>query len=135
DRAITPSDGALILADFDHFKDVNDTYGHAAGDHALRVFAEAGSSTIRSTDLACRYGGEEFIFLIPGADAIRAELITAEISRRLAASRSMGGMVMPTVSYGISTYEAGTPSLQELIAAADTALYEAKLKGRNRAAH
>lgn len=86
DHTTTPAQGALILADLDHFKDVNDTYGHAAGDLALRSFAEACSATIRPTDLACRYGGEEFILLLPGADATRAELTTAEISRCISAT-------------------------------------------------
>jgi diguanylate cyclase (GGDEF)-like protein len=134
DRTITRGAGSLILADLDHFKAVNDTYGHAAGDVALQSFADACTATVRSTDLVARYGGEEFVLLMPGATAERAESIAEEISRRLAAAPTVDGMEMPTVSYGISTYDAGTADVDELIAAADAALYMAKSQGRNRAA-
>lgn len=134
DRAVTRGSGVLILADLDHFKAINDTYGHAAGDSALQRFAEACTETVRSTDLVGRYGGEEFILLLPGASPERGELIAEEISRRLAAEPAMDGMEMPTVSYGISTYDAGTSEVDDVIAAADAALYAAKSLGRNRTA-
>jgi diguanylate cyclase (GGDEF)-like protein len=134
DRTITRGSGALILADLDHFKTVNDTYGHAAGDIALQRFTEACTDTVRSTDLVGRYGGEEFVLLIPGASAERAELIAEEISRRLASAPTVDGMEMPTASYGISTYDAGTAEVDSVIAAADAALYVAKSGGRNRTA-
>ncbi|MCY1676562.1 GGDEF domain-containing protein [Pseudarthrobacter sp. SL88] len=134
DRAITGASGALILADLDHFKSVNDTYGHAAGDVALRRFADACTATVRTTDLVGRYGGEEFVLLMPGASPERAELVASEISRRLAADARLDGVEMPTASYGISTYDAGTSQVDDLIAAADTALYTAKSLGRNRSA-
>ena len=134
DRSITGGSGALILADLDHFKTVNDTYGHAAGDLALQAFADACNATVRSTDLTGRYGGEEFVILVPGASAERAEIITGEISRRMAGAVAPEGMEMPTASYGISTYDGRTSDVDELIAAADAALYRAKSLGRNRAA-
>ncbi|MEW9870915.1 GGDEF domain-containing protein [Arthrobacter sp. HS15c] len=134
DPAVTRASGALILADLDHFKAVNDTYGHAAGDLALRAFAEACQDTVRTTDLTGRYGGEEFILLIPGATADRAERIADAISRRMADSAGPEGPRMPTVSYGIATYDAGTPGLDALVASADAALYAAKSQGRNRTA-
>lgn len=134
DRTITGGSGALILADLDHFKTVNDTYGHAAGDLALQAFADACSATVRSTDLTGRYGGEEFVILVPGASAERAETIAGEISRRMAGADSPDGMEMPTASYGISTYDGVTSDVDGLIAAADAALYRAKSLGRNRAA-
>ncbi|MGO4235430.1 diguanylate cyclase [Pseudarthrobacter sp. YAF2] len=134
DRAITRGSGALILADLDHFKTVNDTYGHAAGDYALKAFADACVATVRSTDLTGRYGGEEFVILVPGASAGRAEAIAEEISRRLADAATPDGLELPTASYGISTYDAGTASVDHLIASADAALYKAKSLGRNRAA-
>jgi diguanylate cyclase (GGDEF)-like protein len=124
--------GSLILADLDHFKEVNDTHGHAAGDVALQSFASACSSTVRSTDLVGRYGGEEFIFFLPGADAERAEAIAAEISGQLARAPAVGALRMPTVSYGIAAVGHGAADLKELIASADTALYRAKSLGRNR---
>ncbi|MGF9647761.1 GGDEF domain-containing protein [Pseudarthrobacter oxydans] len=134
DRTITRGAGTLILADLDHFKSVNDTYGHAAGDLALQAFADACTATVRSTDLVGRYGGEEFVLLLPGTSAERAETIAEEISRRLAAAPSVDGMDMPTVSYGISTYDDGTSDVYDLIATADGALYMAKSLGRNRTA-
>jgi len=134
DRSTTRGSGTLILADLDHFKSVNDTYGHAAGDLALQSFAEACTATVRSTDLVGRYGGEEFVLFLPGTNAERAENIAEEISRRLAAAPAVDGMEMPTVSYGISTYDAGTTDVEVLIAAADGALYLAKSLGRNRTA-
>ncbi|TAP44910.1 GGDEF domain-containing protein [Arthrobacter sp. S39] len=134
DPAVTRASGALILADLDHFKAVNDTYGHAAGDLALQAFAHACQETVRTTDLTGRYGGEEFILLIPGSTADRAESIADAISRRLAAAGGPDEPRMPTVSYGIATYDAGTPGLDALIASADAALYAAKSQGRNRTA-
>jgi diguanylate cyclase (GGDEF)-like protein len=134
DPAVTGATGALILADLDHFKAVNDTYGHAAGDVALQAFARACQDTVRTTDLTGRYGGEEFVLLIPGASADRAERIADAISQRLADSARRDGPKMPTVSYGIATYDAATPDLDTLMASADAALYEAKSNGRNRTA-
>lgn len=124
--------GALILADLDHFKRVNDTHGHAAGDLALQAFAAACTASVRPTDLVGRYGGEEFILMIAGADPYRAESIAATISRRLAESPAPGNGRMPTVSYGIATIDAVPTSLDQVIASADAALYQAKSLGRNR---
>lgn len=135
DPAVTQGTGALILADLDHFKSVNDTHGHAAGDVALQSFASACLNTVRSTDLVGRYGGEEFVLLLPGASAARAEMITGEISRHLAQVPTAGGLVMPTVSYGVALYDAGTSGVEDLIASADRALYMAKSQGRNRTVH
>lgn len=126
--------GALVLADLDHFKSVNDTYGHAAGDHVLQRFADACTATVREADLVGRYGGEEFVLLIPGAGAARAEDLAVTISARLAEASEAEGFAMPTVSYGIATYDAGTSSLEDIIALADKALYVAKSRGRNRSA-
>jgi diguanylate cyclase (GGDEF)-like protein len=128
----TRASGSLILADLDHFKAVNDTYGHAAGDVALQSFASACNATVRSIDLVGRYGGEEFIFLLPGANPDRAEAITTEINRQLMTVHGPGGARMPTASYGIAAIGHGTSGLAELIATADAALYQAKSLGRNR---
>ncbi|WP_281450010.1 GGDEF domain-containing protein [Paenarthrobacter nitroguajacolicus] len=124
---------AVILSDLDHFKSVNDTHGHAAGDAAIRAFAAACKGTLRKTDLVARYGGEEFVILLPGADEISAEAITTEISRRLAAAPAPDGLDFPTVSYGISSTPIAGPALAQLIYTADGALYQAKAAGRNRA--
>ncbi|WP_458782328.1 GGDEF domain-containing protein [Arthrobacter sp. D3-16] len=129
-QAEARTSGALILADLDHFKAINDTFGHAAGDEVLRAFADACTATVRSTDLVGRYGGEEFVLLLPGAHGQAAQAVTEEISRRLAAA--MKALPVPTSSYGISTYGEQTVTLDDLIRAADEALYRAKAQGRNR---
>lgn len=123
----------VILADLDHFKAVNDTYGHAAGDAAIQAFAAACLASVRRADLVGRYGGEEFIILLSGADQERATAITEEISRKLASSSPPEGMTFPTVSYGICSSTNPHAGLTQMIATADAALYEAKALGRNRA--
>lgn len=122
--------GALVLADLDHFKKINDSHGHAAGDAALRIFAAACRDSVRSSDLVGRYGGEEFILLLPDVDGVRAFLIVDTINQRLALAGSR--MPMPTASYGIALHRNGRNSLEDLIERADTALYQAKAQGRNR---
>lgn len=123
--------GSLIMADMDHFKTVNDTYGHAAGDAALQAFATACTSTLRTTDLIGRYGGEEFIFLLPGATPNRAAIITTIINNTLEELQAGEAFPLPTVSYGIAAITPGTEDLDTIIKTADTALYEAKARGRN----
>jgi diguanylate cyclase (GGDEF)-like protein len=130
----TNASGSLILADLDHFKQINDTYGHPAGDAAIRAFASACLSTVRSTDLVGRYGGEEFILLLPGASGVVAEAVAAQVSLRLRAADEAHPFPLPTVSYGIVALD-GSSDLDAAIAAADEALYLAKTRGRNRAIH
>ena len=123
----------LILADLDHFKAINDQFGHSAGDSALQAFARACAGTVRSTDLVGRYGGEEFIVLLPGVTPERAQEIAADISRRL--QQTGLGVIprLPTVSYGIASIDAGPGGLDAVVASADAALYQAKTLGRDRA--
>jgi len=125
--------GSLVLADLDHFKAVNDSYGHAAGDVALKAFAGACRAAVRSGDLVGRIGGEEFILLVPGISAERARFIAADISNRFETASAAARFPMPTASYGIIPIGKETADLEELIAAADTALYMAKSLGRNQA--
>lgn len=132
ERAVMQGTGALILADLDHFKAVNDAHGHAAGDIVLQAFANACKDTVRSSDLVGRYGGEEFVLLIPGASGVRAEGVAGEVSRRLAQLPTSDGVEMPTVSYGVALYDARTSHVEDVIASADRALYIAKSLGRNR---
>jgi len=129
------TDGSLILADLDHFKSINDTYGHGVGDDVLQVFAGACMASIRATDVVGRHGGEEFILLLPTASPERALEVTSEISRKLAAAHADNPRLQPTASYGIATFGHGVTDLESVIAGADAALYRAKALGRNRAEH
>ena len=123
---------SLVLADLDHFKAVNDKYGHAAGDVALQAFAAACTASVRSTDLVGRYGGEEFVLLLPGVSPERAGEMAAIISRRLQEAQPNVEARLPTVSYGIASTGPGRVDLKALIASADAALYRAKTLGRDR---
>jgi diguanylate cyclase (GGDEF)-like protein len=125
--------GSLIMADLDHFKQLNDQYGHPAGDRALVAFADCCRAAVRSTDLVARYGGEEFVILLPGADAARAELVSHMISTGLA-ERSQPELPMPTVSFGVAELDPALP-LDQVVERADLALYRAKSTGRDRTVH
>jgi diguanylate cyclase (GGDEF)-like protein len=135
DMKRTRTSGSLVLADLDHFKQVNDTYGHQAGDAAIQAFAQACSDTVRSTDLVGRYGGEEFLLFLPGAEGSIAESVASQVSLRVRAANSLHPFPLPTVSYGIVSVDGSTTDLTSAIAAADAALYRAKDSGRNRAVH
>lgn len=129
----TGTTASLILADLDHFKAINDQFGHSAGDSALQAFARACAGTVRSTDLVGRYGGEEFILLLPGVTPDRAQEIAAGISVRLHQSGSAVIPRLPTVSYGIASTGSGPDGLDAAVILADAALYQAKTLGRDRA--
>jgi diguanylate cyclase (GGDEF)-like protein/PAS domain S-box-containing protein len=122
---------SLILADIDHFKEVNDTFGHQAGDEILKYFAKLLERTCRRGDLVARYGGEEFAVLCPGCDVTTATR-RAELVRRDLASLQhhvLGGKQV-TASFGVTALQPDdTPA--KMLARADKALYEAKRSGRN----
>jgi diguanylate cyclase (GGDEF)-like protein len=124
----------LVLADLDDFKTVNDAHGHAVGDDVLRKFAAALRSTVRDSDLAGRWGGEEFLLLLPGADAtggaLLADRVRAAFSERSFAGRD-GESVNVTCSFGVAQHRPGDDE-RELFASADRALYRAKRAGKNR---
>jgi diguanylate cyclase (GGDEF)-like protein len=124
----------LILADLDHFKQINDEQGHLAGDHAIMIFADACRDAVRATDLVGRYGGEEFILLLIGATPDRATQVTDLIDAAMVSAADRDKVRLPTVSYGIATLEDGV-DLQRTIGYADAALYRAKAAGRNRSVH
>ncbi len=126
--------GAVLLIDLDHFKSINDRFGHAIGDRVLQVFAESASSNIRKTDIIGRLGGEEFAAVLYDVDRERA-LIMAEHIRSVFAAAAVeidGRPVMATVSVGMVFNEDATFDVSDLLAQADQALYHAKERGRNR---
>jgi diguanylate cyclase (GGDEF)-like protein len=125
---------ALVVADLDDFKDVNDRYGHPTGDIALREFAEVLRETVRDVDLVSRWGGEEFLLVLPGTDGPGAAQL-AERVRQTLRDRVLvgpdGSPIVLTSSFGVSSFpEASSPD--ELVFQADRALYEAKRNGKDR---
>lgn len=125
---------SVCLLDIDHFKEVNDTLGHAAGDEVLREVARRLASELRTPDLLGRYGGEEFLALLPETPDARelAERLRAAVAARPVVSRA--GTISVTVSAGVAARLPGDASLPTLVERADAALYEAKRAGRNRVA-
>jgi diguanylate cyclase (GGDEF)-like protein len=125
---------AIVLADLDHFKVVNDTHGHATGDDVLREAARRVRSVLRDYDFIGRYGGEEFLVLLPGCDEAAArdvaERVRAGISATLARIRDVELVV--SASVGVACTTSGTTGSSVLIHAADEALHRAKSLGRNR---
>jgi diguanylate cyclase (GGDEF)-like protein len=125
---------ALVLLDLDDFKQVNDTYGHQAGDAVLRKIGELLSSGVRQVDLAARYGGEEFVVLAPESDVSGAERLAKRLRTAVARTRFElrdGTQLKVTASFGVAA-KGALESAEDLLAVADDALYEAKRSGKNR---
>ncbi|HYD31012.1 MAG TPA: GGDEF domain-containing protein [Azospirillaceae bacterium] len=124
---------ALLMLDIDHFKQINDRFGHPAGDEALRRFADTCRGTLRSADVFGRCGGEEFAIITPDTDAAGAAVLAERLRRHVAASTIdlPGGPLRMTVSTGIAGLS-GHDTLDTLTHRADRALYRAKHAGRNR---
>ena len=130
----TDDDVAYVMVDIDHFKNFNDTNGHAAGDEAIRQVSALLQASVRPKDLVYRYGGEEFCVLLPGATAQDAAVV-AERARAAVEAAVIPGMEnqpagVITISVGVSDSAFGTPD--DLVERADAALYESKRNGRNR---
>jgi two-component system cell cycle response regulator len=124
---------SCLLIDIDHFKRVNDEFGHPAGDAVLREVAGAIAQSVRNTDLAGRYGGEEFMVLAPETRTRDAQVLGERIRARVSAPCETGpSLLRTTVSIGIASTDSGAVSPGDLVASADAALYEAKRGGRNR---
>ena len=129
---------SIIMLDVDHFKRFNDTYGHAAGDVVLKALGALLNEHTRQEDIACRFGGEEFVIIMPGAgeeDATkRAESIRHQVETKV--HLEFGGKELPpfTISLGVSAWPQNQGPPQALLSHADTALYQAKNSGRNRVA-
>jgi diguanylate cyclase (GGDEF)-like protein/PAS domain S-box-containing protein len=125
---------ALMMIDADHFKHVNDTYGHPAGDAVLRHLAAGIAAASRTMDFVARFGGEEFVVLLPATTIERAEVVAKRLLKSVAAQRVEvdGKRIRYTVSAGIAVMEPGMDGLEALMKRADAALYLAKHNGRNR---
>ncbi|MBV6321828.1 diguanylate cyclase [Duganella violaceipulchra] len=125
---------ALVMIDIDHFKQINDRHGHPVGDEAIRVLATAIRALSREVDCACRYGGEEFVIILPQADAEGAYYFAERLRSRVAAApvASEHGVFHFTVSVGIALVNPADPGHEAWIERSDHALYRAKRDGRNR---
>jgi len=125
---------AVLMLDVDHFKRVNDRRGHVVGDEVLRMVCAVSRRCIRDVDILGRYGGEEFLVLLPNTDREEARMVAERIRHAVRAARAPvpGDPLRVTVSLGVSVYGAETTHAQALVAAADAALYRAKRGGRNR---
>jgi diguanylate cyclase (GGDEF)-like protein len=125
---------ALLFIDLDHFKQINDSYGHAAGDACLRGIIEPIHAELRQSDVIGRYGGEEFVVILSSADAAAAEPIAERIRKRVADVRiaGFGEPICVTCSIGVATSDMLGVWGEHLIARADAAVYDAKRSGRNR---
>lgn len=128
-------DLAVLMLDIDHFKQINDQFGHAAGDKVLIEFAGLCQQSIRDTDLAGRYGGEEFFILLPEID-LKTAILSADRIRIKVAEHlfvlSDGSSLTVSCSIGIAMYLPEQDDLDKLLLRADQALYQAKRQGRNR---
>jgi len=126
---------SVVMIDIDHFKKFNDTHGHAFGDKVLRLVAEVLTRTVRESDTVGRWGGEEFILVLPNTDMQGAYLVAEKIRIAVEGCSVMAVSGMPqgvTISLGISTYPNITGDLKELVESADNALYQSKATGRNK---
>jgi diguanylate cyclase (GGDEF)-like protein len=127
---------ALVLADIDDFKDINDRWGHPTGDEVLKIVAKTLQASVREIDLAGRWGGEEFALLLPGTDLEGGHDLAERVRRKLVRKKFLapnGERIRVTASFGVAAFpQAGTQD--QLVAASDGALYEAKRSGKNRVA-
>jgi diguanylate cyclase len=127
------TDSALLLVDADHFKRINDTHGHLAGDALLREIARVAAQSLRQPDVLARFGGEELIVFLPHTDPLGALDVAERVREQVSALRLVwhGRTVGTTVSIGVASVGSSHASLDALIHDADVALYEAKSAGRN----
>jgi diguanylate cyclase (GGDEF)-like protein len=132
-RSAVPLAAALI--DLDHFKDINDEFGHAVGDAVLRAAAQACSQALRNTDLIARWGGEEFVVVLPVAEPGAAAEVVERVRAAIAAQVLTGPGGVPvrcTASIGLAQFDPRSLAFDDLIRGADLAMYQAKATGRNR---
>jgi len=123
---------SVIMLDIDHFKNVNDIYGHQKGDMVLTEIGKIITNNIRVTDYVGRYGGEEFVVLLPGANKKHAYTIAEKVREKVESSKLLGNDSQLTISCGISTFPYDASKQNQIIEKADQALYNAKENGRNK---
>jgi two-component system, cell cycle response regulator len=127
---------SVLITDIDRFKSINDTHGHDAGDDILREFAMRLRQSVRGFDLACRYGGEEFVIVMPDTDPAFAEKVAERIREQIARNPftiADGAKTLEvTISVGVASLKAEPDTAGEMMKRADIALYQAKNAGRNR---
>lgn len=127
---------SLLVVDIDYFKPINDTYGHDAGDEILREFARRLKASVRGVDLACRFGGEEFVVVMPDADITTASTVAERLRRQIAGEAfrisTSEKTIDVTISVGVAVRMSEDANAQTLLRRADQALYRAKRDGRNR---
>ncbi|MFW5643515.1 MAG: diguanylate cyclase [Alkalispirochaeta sp.] len=125
---------SVFMADLDHFKEINDTQGHPAGDEVLRTFRTVAENEMRRSDFLCRYGGEEFVGILPETGVSEAAELAERIRRRMEETTHQGsqGTFTVTVSFGVAELTEETTEPMDLLSVADTRLYRAKDLGRNR---
>lgn len=126
---------ALVFADMDHLRDINNTHGHLVGDKALVAVARHFREQAGKDAIACRFGGEEFVLMIPDCTKVRAAEVAERIRRAVAAEvvpLENGGHLKVTVSLGVAVYPEDARTMEELVKSADEAVYESKNAGRNR---
>ncbi|MEK6195982.1 MAG: GGDEF domain-containing protein [Deltaproteobacteria bacterium] len=119
------------MADLDRFKAINDTFGHTAGDQVLKAVGDYLHGSIRDVDSVGRYGGEEFVMLLPETDKAPARGLSERLRKGIAALE-LGNLPQITISMGVATFPEDGRTVDELLQKADAALYAAKKKGRNR---
>jgi len=128
---------SVIMGDLDHFKKINDTYGHGNGDEVLKTFVSLMKKSLRDVDLVYRYGGEEFVVLLPETNldgaAIAAERVRLCVERHILKHRTDSSLTIRiTVSLGVASFESSDADYRAILERADQALYRAKNSGRNR---
>jgi len=125
---------SVALIDIDCFKQINDQYGHDAGDAVLKAMSHLSGQALREHDTVCRYGGEEFALLMPHATLDQAEIITDRLRGRVSADtvNIQGGQINFTISVGVTPFRVGAETIGDALKRADKALYDAKARGRDR---
>ena len=132
---LTSDANSVLMLDIDHFKDINDTYGHSAGDQVLQWFSQNCRNRLRQGDILARLGGDEFVIFLPHTDICEAQAIAERLREEIAAAPSptVQGDIPVTISIGVASHAPeDNPQLEDLLNHADLALYQAKHNGRNR---